>query len=105
MSDDPYDMRPMLLEEFTPLIGRTFKVDAEPKEIEIELIEAYSLTDRGVTDRPPFILIFRTGPETMLVDGSYRMRCGNWGPDRIAIWGTTRPNGAEPGYHYQAVFN
>lgn len=105
MADETVLHRPMVLEEFLPLVGRQFIANCEPTEVEIQLIEASPLRDRGVTERPPFILIFRTSPEAMLMEGSYVLRCGKWGPDRIAIWPTLAPARAEPGYYYQAVFN
>lgn len=97
--------RPMVLEEFLPLVGRAFVAHCEPAEIEIALVEAAPLKDRGLTSRPPFILIFRTPPEALLVEGSYVLRCGSWGPDRISIWPTIAPHQAAPGHYYQAVFN
>lgn len=105
MADPEILPRPMVLEEFAPLVGSAFIAHCDPDEVELALIEATALKDRGVTDRPPFILIFRTPPEVMLVEGSYVMRCGPWGPDRISIWPTIAPHRAEPGYYYQAVFN
>ena len=105
MSDLDIVPRPMILDEFTPLIGRRFVADCDPAEIELTLTEASPLKDRGITDRPPFILIFHTPPEVMLVEGSYVMRCSKWGPDRISIWPTVAPFQAKPGYYYQAVFN
>ncbi|HEX4848134.1 MAG TPA: hypothetical protein VFV30_08315 [Novosphingobium sp.] len=105
MADDDILHRPMVLDEFLPLVGRQFLANCDPAEVELTLVEASPLKDRGVTDRPPFILVFHTPPEAMLVEGSYVMRCGGWGPDRISIWPTMPPRPAEPGYYYQAVFN
>lgn len=105
MADETVLHRPMLLEEFLPLVDKHFIAHCDPNEVAIQLIEASPLRDRGVTDRPPFILIFHTPPEVMLAEGSYVLRCGSWGPDRIAIWPTLAPVRAEPGYYYQAVFN
>jgi hypothetical protein len=97
--------RPMVLEEFLPLVGKQFVANCDPVEVEITLIDASPLKDHGVTDRPPFILVFRTPPEAMLTDGSYVLRCGEWGPDLISIGSLIAPARTEPGYYYQAVFN
>ena len=102
---DEFATRPMVLEEFAPLVGEQFVADCEPANIEIKLVEASPLRDFGRLERPPFILIFHTPPEYMLGDGNYILRCGKWGPDRVSIWSTVPPGGAEPGYYYQAVFN
>lgn len=105
MTDLPMATRPMVLEEFTPLIGCSFTADCEPKSVEITLVEANPLKANLAAPRPPFILIFHTPPEYMLGDGSYVLRCGKWGPDLISIWSTIAPAQSEPGYYYQAVFN
>jgi hypothetical protein len=105
MTDTPLPSRPMLLEEFTPLIGRSFSAECDPKSVDITLVEAYALRDSGAALRPPFMLIFHTPPEYMLGDGIYIMRCGKWGPDQISIGSALPPTQAMPGFYYQAVFN
>ncbi len=105
MSDTDIVHRPMVLEEFAPLVGKRFVAHCDPAELELTLVEASPLKDHGMTERPPFILIFHTPPEMMLVEGDYVMRCGAWGPDRISILPTLAPLRAAPGYYYQAVFN
>ena len=95
----------MVLEEFAPLVGQSFLAHCEPQPVAITLVEASPLRLNGVSERPPFILIFQTPPEAMLVEGSYTMRCGNWGPDIIYLFPITAPAKSEPGYYYQAIFN
>lgn len=102
---DDFTTRPMVLEEFAPLVGALFIADCEPADIEIRLVEASPLRDHSMAPRPPFILIFYTPPEYLLGDGTYTLRCGNWGPDRVTIWSTNAQPNAEAGYYYQAVFN
>lgn len=97
--------RPMFLEEFTPLIGRSFTAHCDPQPISIELIEASPLPPNPVTDRPPFILIFHTPPEAMLIEGNYTLKCGNWGPDIIYLNPITAPARSAAGFYYQAIFN
>lgn len=98
--------RPMTLDEFTPLVGQVFEVDCTPATATITLIEASPLRDMGVTDRPPFILVFRSAPEVMLVDGIYTMRSGPLGPVAIGIGSMVAPIGGAPGhYFYQSIFN
>jgi hypothetical protein len=97
--------RPMILEEFTPLLGKEFRADCSPGEVPLVLTEAYPLKDRGITTRPPFMLIFRSPPEAVLIEGSYVMKCGGWGPEMIHIAQIVAPLNAEPGHYYQALFN
>jgi hypothetical protein len=97
--------RPMFLEEFTPLIGRAFFADCEPRTVELTLLEAYPLRSTFMNQRPPFILIFHTPKDIFLVEGMYILRCGDWGPDRISIGPTMPSPGSEPGHYYQAIFN
>ncbi len=105
MNDDDVASRPMVLEEFLPLVGKRFIADCTPAEVEISLVDASPLKDHGITDRPPFLLVFHTPPEIQLLDGSYLLKCGKWGPDRISIWSLIPPPNSPPGYYYQAVFN
>lgn len=77
--------RPMTLDEFTPLVGQDFEVDCTPATATIRLVEASPLRDLGISDRPPFILVFCSSPEVMLIDGIYTMRCGSFGPAAIGI--------------------
>jgi hypothetical protein len=105
MIDTEVTLRPMILEEFTPLIGRVFTADCEPNSAELTLVEAYPLRVNLSNMRPPFMLIFHTPPEIFLVDGMYVLRCGDWGPDRISISPTIAAPDSEPGQYYQAVFN
>lgn len=105
MTQPEIAFRSMVLEEFSPLIGQRFVADCQPKAVEITLVEASPLRTNRTDLRPPFILIFYTPPEIFLVDGSYVMRCGKWGPDRIWIGSTIAPPDEKPGQYYQAVFN
>lgn len=105
MSDSEPAFRPMLLEEFVPLIGHVFAADCEPNTVEVRLVEANPLRPNAIAPRPPFILIFYTPPEVFLVEGSYILRCGKWGPDRISISPTIAPPDGDAGYYFQAVFN
>lgn len=97
--------RPMLLEEFTPFIGRAMRVDCEPRNVDITLVEATALRDHGVTLRPPFILIFHSDPMVQLTSGIYALRGENFGPDLVYLESVVRPHDAVPGNYYQAVFN
>jgi hypothetical protein len=105
MPDADVPFRSMLLEEFTPLVGRVFTADCEPNTVEIKLVEANPLRASPMDERPPFILIFHTPQEVFLVEGIYTLRCGRWGPGRISIGPTMAPPGASTGHYYQAVFN
>lgn len=105
MSDPAILPRPMVLEEFTPLVGRAFTADCEPRSVDLELVEASALRPNALSARPPFILVFRSGVDAMLADGGYILRCGGWGPDIIYLLSLTPPADAPPGFYYQAVFN
>lgn len=97
--------RPMVLEEFLPLLGKDFRADCNPGEVPLQLTEAYPLRDQNLTTRPPFMLIFRSPKEAMLIDGVYTMSCGGWGPELIQIMQIIAPHDGEAGHYYQAVFN
>jgi hypothetical protein len=95
----------LTIDQFLPMVGYHFLADCDPAPVEIKLLDASPLKDRGTDGRAPFILIFHTPPETLLVAGGYLMRCGKFGPEQIFINDMIPPLNAEAGYYYQAVFN
>ena len=95
----------MELEEFTPLVGRTMIADCDPRPAELTLVEASPLRHQDPHDRTPFILIFRSSPEVLLVAGSYKMRTAGFGPAAIHIMQIAPPAGSQGGHYYQAIFN
>lgn len=97
--------RSMTLDEFTPLIGRAFHAECEPRSVALTLLEAVPIQHRALEGRPPFSLMFRSGPDVLLVPGSYVFRCGTFGPDLIHISPVLPRPGSVPGHHYQAVFD
>lgn len=97
--------RMMVLQEFLPFVGQQFIANCNPKPVTLTLVEASPLRASPAVERPPFILVFHTSPDTLLVGGSYEMRCGSFGPDLITINDMIPPAKAQAGYYYQAVFN
>jgi hypothetical protein len=97
--------RPMWLEEFVPLVGKEIIADCSPAKIALTLVEAVPIRHPGVTDRPPFSLMFRSAPDALLVSGIYRLQCEAFGPDLVHLSPILAPPGAQPGYYYEAVFN
>jgi hypothetical protein len=97
--------RSMTIEEFLPLVGEWMLADCAPEPVKIKLIEAAPLKPNDLAPRPPFILTFYSGPDAHLLDGSYALRCGQFGPDLVFISSLMRPANADEGFYYQAVFN
>jgi hypothetical protein len=97
--------RPMFLHEFAPMVGQFLLADCDPNPVELKLTEARPLPNRAQIERPPFLLMFRTAPQIVLVAGLYAMKCGEWGPDLIYIEQTFSPDPKDDGNFYQAVFN
>jgi|HubBroStandDraft_1064217.scaffolds.fasta_scaffold393231_2 hypothetical protein len=95
----------MTIGEFAPMVGQTLLADCSPKPVEITLVSAQPLTNYAGLERPPFVLVFRTPPEVLLVMGTYAMRCGEWGPDLIYIEQMSSPTPGDTAHYYQAVFN
>ena len=95
----------MTIDEFLPMLGRNVLADCSPQPVELKLVEVRPLPNHARIDRPPFILIFRTPPEVMLVMGTYAMKCGEWGPDLIYIEPVAAPDIKDKGHFYQAIFN
>lgn len=110
MSTANLEPRSMILEEFTPLVGQDFLVDAAPAEIVIMLVEAYPLPANALAERPPFLLIFRSAADIILLSGTYAMKAAGkvaqFGPDLIHLSPTNAPpRDTSGGRFYQAVFN
>ena len=95
----------MFLEEFTPLVGREMLVDCNPTTATLTLIEASAMRQQAFNGRQPFVLIFRSAPDVLLLTGNYAMRCGAFGPDVIHISQIAQLPGGQLGNYYQAVFN
>lgn len=105
MSETPLLPRPMVLEEFMPLVDKWFLADCVPQPVEIQLVGASPGRVHDASARPPFALTFFTSPETLLQDGIYALRCESFGPDLVHISSLVAPLAGEPGYYYQAIFN
>ncbi len=97
--------RPMVIEEFEPHVGKLFRLDCEPRNVDITLVSATPLTNHRPSMRPPFLLMFHSDPMVQLGTGIYAMRSGSFGPDMVYIEQTMPPPDAVPGHYYQAVFN
>ncbi len=88
------------------MVGQVLLADCQPRPAELTLVEASPLNQRAVTERLPFILVFRSKPEVQLVESSYTLRCGEFGPELVYIIPMGPQIGdSTPGNYYQAVFN
>lgn len=98
--------RPMVIDEFQPHVGKMFRLDCEPRNVDITLISATSLVNHRPSMRPPFLLMFHSAPHVQLAAGIYTMRCGTaFGPDLVYLEQTMPPPDSAPGNYYQAIFN
>lgn len=104
MTDTP-PPRPIHIDEFLPLVGRTLDADCDPRSVALELVSATPTVNHAKLERLPFILILRAAPETVLVSGTYVFSGHGFGPDVIDIIQIAAPASGAPGNYYQAVFN
>jgi hypothetical protein len=89
--------------DFEPHVGKTFLVDAQPKPVEIRLEKiAHGRFDTGLT-RNPFMLIFTSPWNVLLVAAVYRMQPNDGGPIEMFLVPTQTAPG--PQRYYHAVFN
>lgn len=105
MTNDSTLPRVLHLDEFVPFVGQTLWADCDPAPVPLALIEATPLMNRAGLDRPPFLLVFRSAPEALLMSAEYVMRGERFGPVRISLMQLARPSAGSPGHYYQAVFN
>jgi hypothetical protein len=107
MSNDEIIPRPIHLQEFVPMVGQVLLADCNPRPAELLLVSATPLKQHAtMIERLPFTLIFRSKAEVQLVEATYRLRCGEWGPELVHLIPVAKPMGTDtPGHYYQAVFN
>jgi hypothetical protein len=89
--------------DFEPYVGQTFLVDARPRPLQIRLDKIVCRRDSGVVSRQPFILIFTTPWNDLLLSAVYRMQPNGGHPVEMCLV----PTQTEPGdrRYYHAVFN
>ena len=105
MKNDSIIPRDPHLDEFLPFVGQTIWADCDPAPVPLALIEATPLVNRAGLTRPPFLLVFRSAPEALLVSADYVLRNERFGPDRVSLTQMARPSSGPPGHYYQAIFN
>jgi hypothetical protein len=96
----------MLLQayHFTPFVGRQWLVDTQPRPMTIQLDEVDNVRGGMPGGRDPFVLVFSTPWDTLLVEGQYLMRPGQDAEAvEIHLIPTQTPPGPRRNYH--AVFN
>ena len=89
---------------FRAFVGRDWLVDTQPAPVKIKLDAVDDLKGGMPGGRDPFILIFSTPWDTLLVEGQYLMRPGD---DAEAVEVHLIPTQTAPGPRrlYHAVFN
>lgn len=89
---------------FAPFVGRQWLVDTQPKPVMIQLDQVDNARGGLPGGRDPFVLIFSTPWDTLLVEGQYLMRPGD---DAEAVEIHLIPTQTAPGprRNYHAVFN
>lgn len=98
------DLGPLLTAaDFEPHVGKTFLVDAQPKPLEIRLEKIVYGRDNPVVARQPFILIFTSPWNDLLLSAYYRIQPYGGHPVEMCLV----PTQTEPGErrYYHAVFN
>jgi hypothetical protein len=98
------DLGPLLTAaDFEPHVGKIFLVDAQPKPLEIRLEKIVYQRDDMAVARQPFMLIFTSTWNALLLSAVYRMQPNGSGPVEIFLIPTQTAPGDRRYYH--AVFN
>ncbi len=95
-------MGPMTLDDFRPLVGRTFEVGIDAGKVAIVLIEATSIASPAALPRAPFSLLFQGPLDRFLDQRTYALEEESLGPLEIFLVPVGRD---ERGFLYEAVFN
>lgn len=94
----------LTIDDFTPHVGESYLVDAHPQPIPLRLDEVLADLGEAWMERQPFILLFSTPWEALLVEGLYRLTRG---PGATPVELHIMPINAPPGPRriYQSVMN
>jgi hypothetical protein len=99
------DVAPLLtVADFEPHVGKVFLVEAHPKPLEIRLEKIVRRPDDAVlVTRQPFMLIFTSPWNALLLEAYYRMQPDGGRPVEMFLIPTESAPGERRYYH--AVFN
>jgi uncharacterized protein DUF6916 len=98
------DLGPLLTAaDFEPHVGQIFVVNAQPKPLEIRLEKIVYQHDDMVVARQPFMLIFTSPWNDLLLSAVYRMQPNGGRPVEMFLVPTQTAPGDRRYYH--AVFN
>ena len=98
------DLGPLLTAaDFEPHVGKIFLVNAQPKPLEIRLEKIVYQRDDMVVARQPFMLIFTSAWNALLLSAMYRMQPNGGSPVEMFLIPTQSAPGERRYYH--AVFN
>src|SRR5262245_14271809 len=89
--------------DFEPHVGKIFVVDAHPKPLEIRLEKIVRQSHGVVVTRQPFMLIFTSPWNALLLEAFYRMQVDGGRPVEMVLVPTQSAPGERRYYH--AVFN
>jgi len=89
--------------DFEPYVGKIFVVDAQPKPLEIRLEKILRQPHDPAVARQPFVLIFTSPWNALLVDAMYSMQPNGGRPVQLVLIPTQTGPGERRYYH--AVFN
>lgn len=94
--------RLLTAEDFAPWVGAAFNAATMPEPVSIQLVRITPLRVSSLAHRAGFSLFFRSRPDVLLMDGTYSMRCGRFGPLDIHLTAVMSPPGEQL---YEAVFS
>ncbi|RYY15332.1 MAG: hypothetical protein EON55_06570 [Alphaproteobacteria bacterium] len=90
-------------DDFAPWVGRSVRLATVPAPVEITLLRIDRSQRLLNAFREPFVLIFESPEDVLLLDETYAMDCGRNGPHAIYI-SQLHPRPGQP-RRYQAVFS
>ena len=99
----PPDLKLLTAGDFEPFIGQTFRVEASPEALEIQLDAVERRPRLTWMLREPFTLLFSTPSSVLLEEGSYRMQPE--GGEPLDIYVIPIQELSSDRRAYQAVFN
>ncbi len=94
--------RLLTAEDFAPWVGADVHGGRHPEPVYIQLAQITPLRVSSLAYRDGVQPVLPSRPDVLLVDGTYAIRCGRFGPLDIHLTAVISPPGEQI---YEAVFN
>lgn len=104
MTDTPIPRR-VPMEQFEPFVGRVLEAHCDPEHVPLMLVSVDPRLTASPLQQPAYSVLLRSAADQLLMDGVYVLSAAGFGREPVFLSSCLAPQGGEPGYYYQVVFN